>query len=476
MSSVDPKVFRTYDIRALVPDLVDETSEYFGRVGDPDAFQAPLNADGVEQIGRGLADLFDAPVAAIGYDARISGPEWAAALARGMNSQGVDVLDIGPASTDMVYYVSGARNIPAVEITASHCPKELNGMKIVRAGARIVGMGSGMEDLRDLVASGKYRDAARRGKVIKADILPEYTDHLMKFADVKEIRPFRIIADAGNGIGGVPARALFRRMPQLNITELFFEPDGRFPNHGPNPFEPENIELLVEKVRSERADFGVAWDGDADRVFFVDEKGTPIAGDFVTTLVARHFLRRDPGAAIVYDLRASWAVRDWVSRLGGTPVAERVGHSYIKQTMRAKNAVFGGEVSGHYYFRDHYYADNGYIPLLSILQMLSEQNITLSALVASLGEYYVSGEINSTVKDTKAAIERIKSRYADGKQDFRDGISVDYADWHFNVRPSANDPLIRLNLEAPSQEEMERRRDEVLAVIREDVTRQEMMR
>ncbi len=466
MSLVDPRVFRTYDIRALVPDLVDESSEYFGRLKDPDAFQAPLTLDGVEQIGRGLADLFDSPAVAVGYDARISGPEWAAALARGMNAQGVNVLDIGPATTDMVYYASGARNMPAVEITASHCTKELNGMKMVRAGARIVGKGSGMEELRDIVVSQSFRAGATKGDVSRVDILPEYVEHLLQFVNVDDIKPFKIVADAGNGIGGVPARALCRRMPQLDVTELFFAPDGRFPNHGPNPFEPENIELLIEKVISEKADFGVAWDGDADRVFFVDENGAAVAGDFVTTLVARHFLRRDPGAHIVYDLRASWAVKDWVSRLGGIPIAERVGHSYIKRTMRAKNAVFGGEVSGHYYFRDHFYADNGYIPLLSILQMLSEQGVTLSELVASLGSYYVSGEINSTVKSTDAVIDRIKTRYADGTQDFRDGITVEYPDWHFNVRPSANDPLVRLNVEAPSQLEMERRREELLALIR----------
>jgi phosphomannomutase len=466
VSNVDPKVFRTYDIRALVPDLVDETSEYFGKVGLADTFQAPLTPEGVEQIGRGLADLFEAPEVAIGYDARISGPAWADALARGMNAQGVDVLNIGPATTDMVYYVSGARNMPAVEITASHCTKELNGMKLVRAGAQIVGMGSGMEALRDLVVSGAFRPAGRTGQTRRIDILDEYIDHLMQFINPAEIKPFRIIADAGNGIGGVPARALFKRMPQLEVEELFFDPDGRFPNHGPNPFEPENIELLVEKVREKKADFGVAWDGDADRVFFVDENGAAVAGDFVTTLVARHFLKRDPGAAIVYDLRASWAVKNWVSKLGGRPVAERVGHSFIKRTMRAENAVFGGEVSGHYYFRDHFYADNGYIPLLSILQMLSEQGVTLSALVASLGNYYVSGEINSTVASTTAVIEKIKSLYSDGAQDFRDGITVEYPDWHFNVRPSANDPLIRLNVEAPSQSEMERRRDELLAMIR----------
>lgn len=466
MSIVDPKVFRTYDIRALVPELVDETSVYFGKVGAPDAFQAPLLPDGVEEIGRGLATLLDSPRVAIGYDARVSGPVWARALARGLNQQGVDVLDIGPASTDMIYYVSGKYALPAVEITASHCTKELNGMKIVRAGAQIVGRGSGMEELAQIVLKRDYPTVDRAGSVEQRDIMTEYIDYLMQFIDPQQIASFRIVADAGNGIGGLPARALFARLPQLKVTELFFEPDGRFPNHGPNPFEPENIELLVEKVREERADFGVAWDGDADRVFFVDENGTAVAGDFITTLVARHFLKRDPGAAIVYDLRASWAVRDWVTRLGGRPVPERVGHSFIKRTMRAENAIFGGEVSGHYYFRDNYYADNGYIPLLSILQMLSEQKLTLSQLVASLGSYFVSGEINSTVKDQKAAIERIKQHYADAKQNFHDGITVEYEDWHFNVRSSANEPLIRLNVEAPSRAEMEDKRDEVLAIIR----------
>ncbi|HLJ56941.1 MAG TPA: phosphomannomutase/phosphoglucomutase, partial [Chthonomonadaceae bacterium] len=403
---------------------------------------------------------------AVGYDARLSGPAWSAALARGITAQGVDVLDLGPATTDMAYYVSGARDMPAVEITASHCTKELNGLKMVRAGAQIVGAGSGLEQLAEIVTGRRYRPEARRGTVSRADVLPEFTDHLMQFVRPEEIRPFRVVADAGNGIGGLPARALFARLPQVSVTELFFEPDGRFPNHGPNPFEPENIVQLSERVAAEGADFGVAWDGDADRVFFVDEAGAAIAGDFITTLVSRHFLRRDPGAAIVYDLRASWAVRDWVTRLGGRPVAERVGHSFIKRTMRAENAVFGGEVSGHYYFRDHFYADNGYIPLLSVLQMLSEQEAPLSALVGGLGEYHVSGEINSTVPDVAAAIARVKARYADGQQDFRDGVTIEYSDWHFNVRPSANDPLIRLNLEAPTRAEMERRRDEVLAVIR----------
>ena len=467
MTAVDPKVFRSYDIRALVPELVDETSIYFGKVWDADAYQAPLTPDGVEEIGRGLADLFDSATVAIGYDARLSSPAWAAALARGMNRQGVNVLDIGLATTDMIYYAAGKLNLPAVEITASHCTRELNGMKMVRPGAQVIGKGSGMEALSDIVTGAKFKSAAQQGSVTRRDIMDEFIDHLMQFADAGKIRPFKIVADAGNGVGGLPARALFARMPQLNVSEMYFDVDGNFPNHPANPFERENIEPLIERVLAEKADFGVAWDGDADRCFFVDETGQPLAGDFVTTLVARHFLKLSPGANIVYDLRASWAVRDWVTKLGGNPIAERVGHSYIKQTMRAQNAVFGGEVSGHYYFRDHYYADNGYIPLLSILTMLSEEGVTLSTLIAGLGAYYVSGEINSTVPDIHAVLERIKATYADGEIDARDGISVTYPDWHFNVRPSANDPVIRLNLEAQSQADMETKRDALLALIRQ---------
>jgi phosphomannomutase len=467
MALVDPRVFRAYDIRALVPELVDDSSVYFGQVGAPEAFQAPLTSEGVEQIGRGLANFLEATTVVVGYDARLSSPGWAAALARGLNRQGVDVLDIGLATTDMVYYASGSLNLPAVEITASHCTKELNGMKIVRAGAQVVGQGAGMEELRDLTLAANFAEAARTGAVVRRDLMPDYIAHLMRFAEPETVHPYTILADAGNGVGGLPARALFARLPQLKVTELYFEPDGRFPHHAANPFERENIEELIRRIPQEGADFGVAWDGDADRCVFLDERGEPVPGDFITALVARHFLKRAPGAGIVYDLRASWAVRDWVTRLGGRPISERVGHSYIKRAMRTENAVFGGEVSGHYYFRDHYYADNGYIPLLAILQMLSEENIPMSQLVAGLGEYFISGEINSTVPDTQAVLDRIRVRYADGKQDFRDGITVEYPDWHFNVRPSANDPVVRLNLEARSQAAMEARRDELLAVIRQ---------
>lgn len=464
---VDPKVFRAYDIRAIVPELVDEKSVYYGKVGRPDTFQAPMTPQDVEQIGRGLARLFGAPAVAIGYDARLSSPQWADALTSGLNEQGVDVYDLGLSTTDMVYFVSGKWNVPAVQITASHCTKELNGMKMVNAGARVIGRGQGMEELRDLVLAGGFTPAAKPGRRIARPALDEYIDHLMTFVDLGAIRPFSILADAGNGVGGIVARALCRRIPQITLTEMYFEPDGRFPNHEANPFEIENIHELIARVPAERADFGVAWDGDADRVYFLDETGAMVPGDFITALVARYFLAKSPGAAIVYDLRSSWAVRDWVLRLGGKPVRERVGHSYIKRAMREHNAVFGGEVSGHYYFRDHYYADNGFIPLIAILHMLSAEQTTMAGLVKGMGEYYVSGEINSTVPDTDAVLRRIAERYADADEiDTLDGITVTYPTWHFNVRPSANDPVVRLNLEATSAAEMAARRDEVLAIIR----------
>lgn len=464
---VDPKVFRAYDIRALVPDLVDERSEFFGKVDDPDSFQAPLLPEGVARIGRGLAKLYDAPVVAMGRDSRLSGPAWADALAEGLTSQGVEVWDLGLTTTDTVYFVSGKYNVPAIQITASHCTRELNGLKIVRAGAHVIGRGAGMEELRDIVLAGDFQPAPQPGQRIRKDVLEEYIDHLMTFVDADAIKPFRLIGDAGNGVGGIVAAALVARLPQLSLTPLFFEPDGAFPNHDANPFEVENIKELIAAVPAQGADLGVAWDGDADRVYFLDENGRFIPGDFITTLVAQYFLQKSPGAAVVYDLRSSWAVRDKVTEAGGRPISERVGHSYIKQTMRRENGVFGGEVSGHYYFRDHYYADNGYLPFIAVLTMLSTRGLKMSELVDSLGPYFISGEINSKVASTDAVIERIKTRYADADDiNFLDGITVTYSDWHFNVRPSANDPVVRLNLEAKDQADMERRRDEVLALIR----------
>jgi phosphomannomutase len=455
---VDPRVFRTYDIRAIVPELVDESSVYFRKVGADCAYQSPLEPDGVEEIGRGLAGLFGSDTVAIGRDSRLSSPAWGEALVAGFISQGVNVIDLGLTSTDMVYFVSGKYNVPAVQITASHCTKELNGMKMVRAGANVVGQGSGMEELRDLVIDGNLQPAERKGGRTPKNVMVEYIDHLVQLVDPKSIRPFNIIADAGNGVGGLVAEELLDRFPQVSSTRMYFEPDGNFPNHE-----------VIARIPRDGADFGVAWDGDADRVYFLDENGRFIPGDFVTALVARFFLDRSPGSAIVYDIRSSWAVREWVLRMGGRPIQERVGHSFIKQTMRGENAVFGGEVSGHYYFRDHFYADNGFIPLLVMMKLLTSDECTMSALVSGLGDYHLSGEINSTVSDIDAVMVSIAAKYEDADEiNYMDGITITYQDWHFNVRPSANDPVLRLNLEARSQAQMELRRDEVLNLIRNE--------
>lgn len=467
---LNPKVFRSYDIRALVPDLVDEKSIYYGKVYDPDSYQSPLEPAGVEIIGRGLAEFLKkegtVETIIIGRDTRLSSPAWADALAEGIMAQGVHVLDIGLASSDTVYFASGKYNLPAVMITASHCTKELNGIKMVRAGANVIGQGAGMEELRDLTVAGEFPTVPAKGNRTTKDVLPEYVDFLMQYVDAPSLKSFKIIGDAGNGVGGVVCEALVERIPSVSLTPMYFAPDGRFPNHDANPFEVENIHELIARVPKEGADLGVAWDGDADRVFFLDENGHPVPGDFITALVATYFLKKFPGSAIVYDIRASWAVRDTVTKAGGHAIAERVGHSYIKRTMRRENAVFGGEVSGHYYFRENYYADNGYLPLVAVLHMLSEGDIKMSELVKSLGDYHISGEINSTVPDTQAVIHRIAETYKDADINYLDGITVNYPDWHFNVRPSANDPVVRLNLEAKSQAEMEQKRDAVLALIR----------
>lgn len=488
-------VFRSYDIRAVAPELVDKDSVYFGQdLNKPGAFMTNLTPAEVEIIGRGLAKFFGEKKIAIGRDCRLSSPAWAEALCKGITSEGVDVVDLGLTTTDAVYFVAGAWNMPAVQITASHCTKEINGLKMVRAGVQVVGQGSGMEELAKIVLERDSEFSAPEptarspltnrsaqivrndlaagphiGKITKRDPLPEYLDHLFSFVDPQEIKPFKLIADAGNGMAGVVAEELFKRLPQLEVEKIYFTPDGAYPNHVPNPFEVENIRELIAKVPKAGVDLAVAWDGDADRVYFLDETGRPIPGDFITTLIARYFLNKEPGGKIIYDLRSSWAVRDWVKKLGGAPIAEKVGHSFIKQTMRRERAIFGGEVSGHYYFRDNYFADNGFIPILVVLTMLSRSGEKLSELVKGLGDYHVSGEINSTVKERpEQIIHRLAERYAEAEEiNYLDGITVNYRDWHFNVRPSANDPVVRLNLEARSAELLAAKREEVLSIIRQ---------
>src|SRR2546425_1957157 len=357
-----------------------------------------------------------------------------------------------------------------VQITASHNPKQYNGMKLVRKEAFPLSGEAGISDIRDMIAAGRLPPpAARRGQVTPKSTLEAYVDHVMSFIDPAIVRPFNVVLDAGNGMGGLVAPKLFERLP-CKTTRLCFEIDGRFPNHEANPLIEENRRDIVERVVADKADVGIAWDGDADRCFFIDGRGEFISGDFITALLAEAFLIKHPGAGIIYDLRASHAVKDTVERYGGTWYMNRVGHAFFKRRMRETNAIFGGEVTGHYYFRDNFYADNGFIPALLMLELMSRKGQSLHELLKPLvSKYFISGEINTTLASmdvVPAKLEAIAAKYADGHQYMLDGVSVEYPDWHFNVRPSNTEPLLRLNLEAKTPELMARKRDEVIGLIR----------
>ena len=353
-------------------------------------------------------------------------------------------------------------------VTASHNPKEYTGMKIVRAGALPIGGESGLLDIRDRAMASP--DPSRRlapGQVEKYDVWPGYVDRVLSFVDVAEIKPLRIVVDAANGMAGAMLPPVLERLP-VDAVRCFFEPDGTFPNHEPNPLLPENREFIVKKTLEEKADFGVAFDGDADRCFFVDDGGEFVPGDFVTALLAESVLEKDPGAKIIYDLRASWAVPETVERAGGVALVNRVGHAFIKQRMRDEHAAFGGEVSGHYYFREFSQADSGVVPFLLMLELVSKKGRPLSEIVADFrARYFLTGELNTPVEDVPAKLAELKERFGrEGSVSELDGVSIDSDDWHMNVRPSNTEPLLRLNLEARSPELMERKRDEVLAAIR----------
>jgi phosphomannomutase len=368
----------------------------------------------------------------------------------------------------MLYYqVARADLDGGAIVTASHNPKEWNGIKMVRRGALALSGDAGIKEIREWVTAGRYADAPPpTGTLRTAAVREDYARHCLGFVDVAAIKPLKVVLDAANGMGAVGAAAIFDQVP-VETVRMYFDLDGTFPNHPADPLLEENRKDVVERVRTEGADLGIAWDGDADRCFFVDDRGEYVPGDFVTALLGEDFARREPGGRIVYDVRASRAVADRVSAAGGVPLMNRVGHAFIKKRMRDENAVFGGEVSGHFYFRENWYADNGMIPALLVLEKLGREGRRLSALLAPLRErYHISGEINSRVGDVERALARIVERHRDGRIGRLDGVSVDYDDWHFNVRPSNTEPLLRLNVEAASREEMERRRDEVLALIR----------
>jgi len=414
-------------------------------------------------------DYLGARKIAVGRDARLSSPELAAAFVRGVRSQGCAVVDIGVVGTDMLYYYVARHQLAGgAIITASHNPRQWNGIKMVREGALALSGDAGIKEVKEALLAGRFADdpaptAPEPEPVLASD---DYAQHCLSFIDAGVVPPVRVVMDTGNGMGAIGVQALFPRLP-VRIVPMYFELDGTFPNHPADPLIEENRREIMERVPAEKADLGIAWDGDADRCFFIDDTGAFVPGDFVTALLGVRFCRQEPGARIVYDVRASRAVADLVREAGGVPLMHRVGHAFMKKRMRDENAAFGGEVSAHFYFRDNWFADNGMIPALLMLELIGREGRKLSEILAPIrSRYFISGEVNSKVDDVEAALRRIEERHRDGRVTTLDGVSVDYDDWHFNVRPSNTEPLLRLNLEAFSKEDMERRRDEVLGLIR----------
>ncbi len=443
---LDPKVFKAYDVRGV--------------------YGSELDEEGAYAIGRAYVEQFEPRSIAVGRDMRLSAPAMQKATIEGAADAGADVLDVGMVGTEMVYYAVGKLGLEGgIMVTASHNPAAYTGMKIVRRGALPVGGDSGLLDVRDRARAG-FGPVEKRGEVREEDIWPGFVEHVLSLVDVSAIRPLKVVIDAANGMGGVMLEPVLARLP-VDAVRFNFEPDGTFPNHEPNPLLPENREFIVHATLEERADLGVAYDGDADRCFFVDDQGEFIPGDFVTALFAEAMLEREPGAKVIYDVRASWAVPETIERAGGVPLVNRVGHAFIKHRMRKEDALFGGEVSAHYYFRDFFQADSGVVPFLLFLEVVSKKGQRVSEILRPFREqYFLTGEINTPVPDVALKLQELKEHFApQGLITHLDGISVEADDWHFNVRPSNTEPLLRLNLEARTEREMLTKRDEVLHVI-----------
>ena len=450
-----PGIFKAYDIRGLYGEEMDETTAHaIGR-----AFARVLARLRGKQPGELRVGL--------GRDMRLTAPAMAAELRDGLIFEGATVLDAGMVATEMLYYLVGSLQLDGgAMVTASHNPKAYTGVKLVREGALAFSGDAGIGDVQREIAAG-LGHAPGGGSFEEVDVWDEYREHTLSFVDPAAMRPLKLVVDGGNGMVGPMAGPILSKLG-FELDPMYFEPDGEFPDHEPNPLLEENRRLIIERVRATGADLGIAWDGDADRCFFIDGGGEFCDGDFICALLARAALAKNPGGTILYDPRSSRAVPDLVAAEGGRSALSRVGHAFFKARMREENAVFGGEVSGHYYFRDFWCADSGTIPALLMLELLSVDGRSLAELMAEFrSRYFISGEINSEVADPAAKIEEIAARYADGEQNRLDGISVDYPEWHFNVRPSNTEPLLRLNLESlASREDMEAKRDEVLGLIR----------
>jgi phosphomannomutase len=453
--AVSPGIFKAYDVRGLYGEEMDGDVAYlvgraFARV------LARLRGKDTSALGIGL-----------GRDMRDTAPEMAARLREGLLDEGTHVMDAGMIGTEMLYYLVGSRGLDGgAMVTASHNPKAWTGVKLVREGALALSGDAGIDEVRVEIESGMPKPPGA-GTVEELDIYRRFQSHVLSFIDSERVETRRVVVDGANGMAAPMMDPLLEYLG-LDLVKNHWEPSGEFPDQGPNPLLEENRRLIVDKVLEEGAALGIAWDGDADRCFFIDETGAFVDGDFLTAMLAARMLDKNPGADIVYDVRASRAVPDTVTERGGTPHINRVGHAFFKQALREHNAVFGGEVSGHYYFRDFWCADSGVIPALLVLELISVEDKGLSALVGAYRErYFISGEINSEVADQDAKMRELAERYPDGEVSWLDGVSVDYPEWHFNVRPSNTEPLLRLNLESlVSREDMEQKRDQVLKLIR----------
>jgi phosphomannomutase len=453
--SVPDEIFKAYDVRGLYGEQIDgDVAEAIGR-----AFARVLSQLGGKPTGELRIGL--------GRDMRLSAPELAGRYRDGMVAEGATVLDAGQVGSEMLYWLVGSRGLDGgLMCTASHNPKAYTGAKLVREGAIALSGDAGIQDIRRTIAAG-LPDPPGGGSIEEVEIYAKFQADALKFIDPTAVKPLRVVVDGGNGMAGPMVGPLLSGLG-LDLITAYWTPDGEFPDHEPNPLLPENRAFIMRKVVEEGADLGIAWDGDADRCFFIDDTGAFVDGDFLTALLAESLLRKSPGEAVLYDVRASRAVADTVTAAGGTPHPNRVGHAFFKTRMRDEGAMFGGEVSGHYYFRDFYCADSGTIPALLILELLSLEDVKLSTLLERYrSTYFISGEINSTVDDGAAKLAEIEKTYADATIGHLDGVSIDYDDWHFNVRTSNTEPLLRLCLESlNSMEDMERRRDEVLRIIR----------
>jgi phosphomannomutase len=451
----NPEIFKAYDIRGI-----------HGR---------DLDATGAREIGRAFARVIaqlegksaNTLRLGLGRDMRLTAPEMAAAYAEGMAAEGADVIDAGQVGTEMLYFLVGSRDLDGgLMCTASHNPKAYTGAKLVRRGAIALSGDEGIGDVKQLVTDGMGEEPGG-GRVEQVEIYDEFHKQVLGFIDASSVKPLKVVVDGGNGMAGPMVGPLLEQLG-LDLTTCYWTPDGEFPDHEPNPLLPENREFIMNEVKRQGADLGIAWDGDSDRCFFIDDTGAFVDGDFLTAILAGSMLRKNPGETILYDIRASRAVPDIVQAAGGTALINRVGHAFFKSRMRSEGGIFGGEVSGHYYFKDFYCADSGTIPALLILEELSRSGAKLSELLAPMrAKYFISGEINSEVDDAQAKMDEIAAKFADAEQKQLDGISIDYPDWHFNVRASNTEPLLRLCLESlVSESDMEAKRDEVLALIR----------